>query len=223
MIYPHGCLDDTTFNDMQRLRGQSVHGDKLRLTEVDNGHVIQPSYEEGCPIFDFENGKLTNWTRKGEAFEQQPTYSDTIFARERKQPTGINGNWWISTREIRPHEGVEPKMGRDMHRGELISPLFKISTSKISFLVGGSTPHEKGVGVQLIVRGAVVREISLKDKSWSTLQRHEFEVGSYYKQPARIRLYDQSWQGYLMFDDLRTVERCGDGLYIFIYSQLQLS
>lgn len=195
---------------MQRLRGNSINEEKLngytiKLTEVDDSKV-KPVYEEGCPIFDFESGTLTNWTMKGKAFQHQPKYSDTRSFREgSEKPTGISGNWWISGL----HNGVEG------HSGELISPIFTITTPQISFLIGGGSSDQYPVGIELIVQRKVIHKIYLKNQHWKTLQRHEFDVSQHYRKTACIRLFDGTFRGYLMFDDLRTVENCKDGESFF--------
>lgn len=223
IIFPYGCHDDTSYHEMQRLRGASISVNTLnkqilKLTEFADIQAIQPFYDEGCPIFDFENGVISNWTQKGEAFRQQPTYGDTIFLREKRRLTGINGKWWISSIEIHPHEGAERRVGSRSLEGVVTSPLFEISSTKISFLIGGGTLDDSKVGMELLVRGRKVREFFIRNQQWETLQRHEMDVSEFFRQPARIRLFDDSVKGYLMFDDLRTVERCKDGKLIFIFS-----
>ena len=107
-----------------------------------------PGVLEGCPLFDFESGGLMNWTTAGEAFKHQPTVEDTKFLREKVQPTGIEGSWWISTREKHPFSTAPFHILPYSLEGSATSPEFLINTTKISFLIGG---RGKKVGAQLLI------------------------------------------------------------------------
>ena len=56
-------------------------------------HKLAPRFEEGCPIFDFEDGNILNWTVSGgNAFSKQPTHGDNKFYRDKTAGvTGIKG------------------------------------------------------------------------------------------------------------------------------------
>lgn len=51
-----------------------------------------------------------------------------------------------------------------------------------------------------------------KDK----LYRHYFDVEKHWGKKARLHLYDHNKEGYLMFDDLRTVTKCSSEDFSFI-------
>lgn len=113
----------------------------------------EPGVLEGCPLFDFESGVLTNWTTVGEAFKYQPTVEDTKFLREKVQATGIEGSWWVSTREKHPFSTAPFEFQSYSLEGSTTSPQFLINSTKISFLIGG---RGKKVGAQLLVFNQVI-------------------------------------------------------------------
>ena len=112
-----------------------------------------PGALEGCPLFDFETGTLANWTTVGEAFKHQPTVEDTKFLREKVQPTGIEGSWWVSTRENHPFSTAPFQIQPYSLEGSVTSPEFLINTTKISFLIGG---RGNKVGAQLLLFNQVI-------------------------------------------------------------------
>lgn len=188
-IFLLGCRDEEGLKELQDIRDK-------------------PDYEEGCAIFDFEKGELTNWTMTGSAFKYQPTYGDNIFYREKKKMTGFSGNWWISSYEYHPSPTSERSVTSLRDTGTLESPEFHINVSKISFLIGGGD-GTKRIRVELLVFGKVVNKLILGG-TIRKMERTEFDVSKNYRKPARIRLVDNSPTGSLMFDDLRTVEICND-------------
>ena len=87
--------------------------------------------------FDFEHG-IDGWERTGTDFNNQPTFGDNPTARNRKQPSKHQGEWWIGGFENRPSK--EAKAGAvqgDEPRGTLTSSRFRIIGKGISFLIGG--------------------------------------------------------------------------------------
>ena len=127
--------------------------------------------------FNFENGKLslTDWTREGTAFNNQPTYGHNVIIRREMDnpqnpfriniplggdywkdlslPIGHKGKYWIGSFENRS-DSSQPfaRTQGNAPMGTLLSPEFTISRDYISFLVGGTTDmaNEK---VELIYEG----------------------------------------------------------------------
>ena len=89
-----------------------------------------------CVKFDFEHG-ISDWTKTGTAFENQPTYGDNPTARGRGQPANLKGDWWIGGYENRqsPSSPAGEIQG-DGPQGTLTSPTFRIMGGKLSFLIG---------------------------------------------------------------------------------------
>ena len=78
----------------------------------------------------------------------------------------------------------------------------------------GGGDHSGKIGVQLMVFNQVVREIFLSSQR-SYMKREYWETDPYLHKPAQIKLIDDSTTGYIMFDDLRTYQKCNDGRYTY--------
>ena len=112
--------------------------------------------------FNFEQGKasLSNWTKEGTAFNNQPTYGNNVLVRREMDnpvnpfkvnialggdywkdlslPIGHKGKYWIGSFENRSDS--TQMLGRvlgNVAKGTLTSPTFTISKKFISFLIGG--------------------------------------------------------------------------------------
>ncbi|XP_032225819.2 uncharacterized protein LOC5501627 isoform X1 [Nematostella vectensis] len=168
----------------------------------------------GCVLFDFENGTLNGWTLTGTAFNNQPTYGDNPTARRRGQPSNHFGYWWIGTFENRPGPSYLPgKIQGDRPQGSATSPLFHITGSRLSFMLGGGCNLVKE-RVELIVDGHVVMKTQ-PSKCSETMSKHYLEVAQYRGKQAQIRIVDHSsggW-GHINFDHLRDEDLCKESNY----------
>jgi len=117
-------------------------------------HVPRPDLK--LDNWGFERG-LSNWTKTGSAFNDQPTLGDNVAAHRIKNgstgqsmplggdywrdvtfPVGHKGTRWIGTYEKRPNNSVAPgTVAGDGRTGTLTSISFKAEKNYISFLIGG--------------------------------------------------------------------------------------
>jgi hypothetical protein len=177
---------------------------------VNKEDVISISFEEGRRpaaaaniTWDFEAGDLQGWTAAGSAFASQPTYGDNPTARHRGQPSNHQGNYWVGGYENR-HRPSDPagRIQGDGPQGTLTSEPFTISTSTVSFLIGGGCDLNTE-RVELLVNGQVV--LKATGHCTETMTRLRWNVSAYHGQQAQIRLIDTSsggW-GHINFDDVR--------------------
>lgn len=173
--------------------------------------LLQPDYEAGCAIFDFETGKLSSeWTTEGRAFTNQPTHGDTQFRLSRSSLTGFRGEWWVSSYDQHPNPMSVVSFTSKVRTGTLTSPIFTIRTPKLSFLLGGGDKSGK-IGVEIVIFKQTVAKKYLS-REHKKMMRYVLNVDEFLTKPARVRLVDESTTGYLMFDDLRTFERCGSNI-----------
>ncbi|MDK9708280.1 MAG: CsgG/HfaB family protein [Desulforhopalus sp.] len=153
--------------------------------------------------WDFETGDQRGWTSAGEAFSHQPTYGDNPTARNRGQASAHQGNYWIGGFELRPNPSF-PAGGvqGDGPQGTLTSQPFTISSSTISFLIGGGCDLEREY-VQLLINGRT----QMKATGWchETMQRMYWNVANLQGHEARIQLVDRSSEGWghINADDFR--------------------
>uniref|UniRef100_A0A7M5VE19 Uncharacterized protein n=2 Tax=Clytia hemisphaerica TaxID=252671 RepID=A0A7M5VE19_9CNID len=236
--YDHEAYGDLQLYSLQKSKESIVMSaaydyvrDKKKMSYIDKNYDVyewklptrnaQPGYLEGCAVFDFENGDIGSWTQTGEAFKHQPTFSDTKFLRQKYIDTGIVGDWWISTRENHPHSSAKFRFQGFNLEGSITSPKFRINATRYSFLIGGNAlGRNMNVGVQLIIVGRVVREYKIYPRSrynynfeeQDRLKRVYWSLGNeFYGQEARLRLVDgKGDDGYIMFDDFRTWDKCDD-------------
>ncbi len=153
--------------------------------------------------WDFETGDLRGWTTTGDAFSYQPTYGDNPTARHRGQPSNHQGNYWIGGYEKRnsPYDPPGQIQG-DGPQGTMTSKPFNISTTYISFLIGGGCDI-KTVRAELLVDGYPV--MSATGNCNETMNRIRWNVSAYMGRTAQIRLIDHSsggW-GHINFDDVK--------------------
>ena len=182
-------------------------------------------YPKGCLIYDFEDGKLTNWTLEGDAFANQPTFGDVKFVRGNLQfPTGFSGKWWISSDENFPYFGANQNARKLTDVGSLKSPPFIIDAPLVSFLIGGEYKTGK-VGVEIRRYNLVVTSFYLSSSNRymveKTLRIESNLLGSFFV----LHLVDDSVDGYLMFDCFKLIKEscgCGKCFYVFIFETLAL-
>jgi hypothetical protein len=153
---------------------------------------------------DFEKADLSNWTAVGIAFKHQPVLGDNPKARNRKQSSNHQGDFWIGTYEM--YQGIgNQKPGKiigDRQKGTLTSIPFKIEGDRITFLIGGGNRLEKEY-VALVVDGEEVLKATGNDVE--TMQRQDWDVSAYKGKSARIFISDQfsgGW-GHINADDFR--------------------
>ncbi|XP_031574806.1 uncharacterized protein LOC116308509, partial [Actinia tenebrosa] len=161
---------------------------------------------------DFEEGisSLKGWERSGDAFNNQPTYGDNPSIRKPGIHASHQGRYWIGTYEDRPKPDSRPgKVQSDFPTGKLTSPAFRITGTDINFLIGGGCDQSK-VRAELLINGSVVEYDT--GKCSETMRRVHWSVGRYRGQTAKIRLVDNSSQGWghLNFDDLKGDMKCED-------------
>jgi TolB-like protein len=153
--------------------------------------------------WDFEDPDLPGWTRTGTAFDRQPTYGDNPTERHRGQPSKHQGEYWIGGFENRPSPFDPPGATQgDGPLGTLISKPFRISTSTISFLIGGGCDRNR-VYVELLIDDHSVMKTT--GKCTETMERTQWSVSQFYGKTARIRIVDNSsggW-GHINVDDFR--------------------
>src|SRR2546426_8344424 len=91
--------------------------------------------------WDFEAGNLSFWVAGGDAFKNQPTYSDSVTTA-RVRPVTLGGDYWDIPYPIGHHGDywvgtAENQLG-DAAMGTLTSQDFLIGKRYIHFLVGGT-------------------------------------------------------------------------------------
>lgn len=152
------------------------------------------------PNSDFEEGTLTNWTPKGEAFLGQPVLTRLVEKRIGKKVNGV-GKYSVGT-----FEKTTKAPGGDRLIGELTSIPFKITGSKILFRMGAGD-NTSQTSVQLLVEDRLV----LEDRGRAIITNTEtmvpvvWEVSKWKGKTARIRILDLSnrgW-GHINADDFR--------------------
>lgn len=157
---------------------------------------------------DFEEGTLTGWSAGGQAFQYQPTMGDNPSARNRGQPSGHQGRYWIGT-----YEKFQGRRGQkagdvqgDRPTGTLTSSDFDIPRGTLSFLVGGGSSFATRVELLIVdpIEGGIrVRHASGADSE--TMRRVAWPLGEFSGRKGRIRIVDESsgpW-GHINVDDFR--------------------
>lgn len=177
------------------------------------GFFFYIPYVHGQPInftLDFENGSLKGWTQIGNAFLYQPTLDDNPTARERGQPSGHQGMYWIGT-----HEKYQGRPGQergdiqgDEPTGTLTSGRFTIPSGTLSFLVGGGRSFQ--TRVELVIIGGTgefdqERTLYASGRDTETMHRVTWNLTPHAGKTGQIRIVDASsgtW-GHINADDFR--------------------
>jgi hypothetical protein len=168
---------------------------------------------------DFETGDLRGWRKTGNAFDFQPTLDDNPTARNRGQPSGHQGRYWIGTYErYQGRRGQKPgDIQGDAPSGTLTSAPFTIPKGTLSFLIGGGASAE--TRVELLVAGehaeprhsrySSVRQpervLSASGQDSETMHRVTWNLGPFAGKTGAIRIVDGSsggW-GHINVDDFR--------------------
>ena len=129
-------------------------------------------------IADFEGG-YGEWTIEGNAFGDVPARGKL---GDQQDVLGFRGNGLVNT-----------FLDEDTGTGTLTSPEFKIEEPYISFLIGGGK-HPGKTGMELLVDGKSVR--SATGKNQEMLSWHTWDVSSLKGKLARLRIFDQSTDGF---------------------------
>lgn len=181
---------------------------KAHTLPVNKEDIISINFDESTEqvsqtTWDFESGDLRGWSKTGNAFNTQPTYGDNPTARNRGQASNHQGNYWIGGYENRHRQSDPPgRIQGDGPQGTLTSAPFIISSSAISFLIGGGCDINTE-RVELLINGQVV--LKATGKCTETMERTQWDVTPYHGQKAQLRLIDASsggW-GHINFDDVR--------------------
>jgi hypothetical protein len=162
----------------------------FRLFFVDPGiywssFLCPPLFENS----DFENGDLTHWTAKGDAFKGQPVRRDSAAGL-------VQGSFWVYTYG----------KNEDVSRGKLVSTPFQIRRDRISFLIGGGNGQDL-IGIGLEIGGKIVLLEKSDSRLWTSekMSRVVWNVSKFKGKTARLVLLDHSagpW-GHLNADDFR--------------------
>lgn len=157
---------------------------------------------------DFETGDMRGWIPTGDAFYYQPTLGDNPTARHRDQPSGHQGKYWIGTYE--KYQGQRgQKSGNvqgDRPLGTLTSASFTIPKGILSFLVGGGSHFQ--TRVELLIDDPIegsIRILYVSGRNTETMHRVEWNLSSYAGKTGRIRIVDESSEGWghINVDDFR--------------------
>lgn len=158
--------------------------------------VIRPSADDGKPLnLGFEIGSLGGWRVEGDAWQGQPSKSDTIAPRLRKpdQPTNHAGNYWIG--------GNEARAG-DAGTGTLTSQSFEVTQRWASFLVGGGKDIA-AARVEIVDESTGKTVAQATGAGIETMQRQIVDLEGSLGRRIFIRIVDNSKEplGHINFDD----------------------
>jgi hypothetical protein len=180
---------------------------KIHMIPINKEDIISINFNESSEqvsqtTWDFESGDLRGWSKTGNAFDTQPTYGDNSTARNLGQASNHQGNYWIGGYENRHRQSDPPgRTQGDGPQGTLTSAPFIISSSAISFLIGGGCDINTE-RVELLINDQVL--LTATGKCTETMERTRWDVTPYHGQKAQLRLIDASrggW-GHINFDDV---------------------
>lgn len=180
------------------------------------GLFFNVPYIHGQPVnftLDFETDDLRGWTKKGNAFDYQPTLGDNPTARNRGQPSHHQGTYWIGTYEKyqgRPNQRSGDIQG-DRPQGTLTSARFIIPKGTLSFLIGGGNSPKTQVELIIIQRDTIEGVDIEKPVKYAsglnteTMHRVTWELTPYAGKTGTIRIVDASSEpwGHINVDDFR--------------------
>lgn len=159
----------------------------------------------------FEEGNLRGWTKKGTAFNNQPTLRDNSLARNRGY-SNLQGQWWIGTFENyqgKPNQRPGDYQG-DEPMGSLRSPDFTIPTGTLSFLIGGgNSPNLKVELVEVLGTGEFQSRVrfSATGKNSESMERVIWNLNAYAGKTGYLIIIDGasgSW-GHINVDDFKFI------------------
>jgi sucrose-6-phosphate hydrolase SacC (GH32 family) len=146
------------------------------------------AWAAGGVIGDFDSGSYGNWQATGTAFGTAPAQTNAkIFAN------GIGSGVASSFHK-----------GDVVAKGTLVSDEFRVEFPYINFLINGARTRAEVLGVELLVKGKVVRSASATRERGSTgMEWRTWDVREFVGQAAVVRINDQSEHGWLAVDDIR--------------------
>jgi hypothetical protein len=148
------------------------------------------------PTFDFETGDLQGWTVVEGAFDL--LVSDMPeFRNHPGTPYNKQGKYYLSSIETPDYRG------NDRLTGVVHSPVFRLESPHLSFLVGGG--QGRGVHVALCVAETDEEVRTARGRNDETMDRHIWDVGEFIGQSVYLALVDTEtggW-GHVTFDDFR--------------------
>lgn len=147
-----------------------------------------PGFLPVDPTFDFNDWRMKGWTIVGD-FAEVPTYST-------RYDFGVNGGGFIGTCE-------DGKGGfNDEYTGTITSQKFRVSSDKITLLVGGGSGE--GVYVELI-ESAGERLYIERGRNREPMDRRTWDVSKFKDRVLQIRIVDREkggW-GHINVGDIR--------------------
>jgi hypothetical protein len=179
--------------------------------------------------WDFEAGTLEGWSITGDAFLLQPTYGDNSNFRRgydmkrtpktnaigistNRESSNVVGTYYVGTYEARPGNSADYTLPNsnylpgniqgDGPTGTMISQVFTIRGTMISFLMGGGCDMVL-IYVALVVDGMEVSRVTGDCTDY--MERRYFEVTPYFGRSAQIKIVDDSssnW-GHINVDDFK--------------------
>ncbi|CAK9091755.1 Putative glycosyl hydrolase ecdE [Durusdinium trenchii] len=178
-------------------------GEKIDIAEYIEGSPRTVLYGPGSDHVDHPQSRTLP------AHElREPMYG---FVPGRGASVKHRGRFWIGSYENRPASFLdgefvpsqpEGNAQGDDPQGTLLSDVFQIDGTKVSFLVGGGCDIDK-VYVELLVDGVPVRRVT--GKCEETMRRVVWDVSSYQWQSGMFRIVDLAsarW-GHINVDDFR--------------------
>ena len=205
-----------------------ISGPKCEITASPGSLELTPDN------WGFENG-LQGWWSEGDAMATQPNEGDLMPA-EREPPlraamesaiggdywrqvnysVGHQGKFWVSTGHNLYNRPGLPAVGPlEELTGELQSKVFSVSSSYVSFLIGGGNDPDK-LRVELLVNlpnpgpGAIklgpyffTPVMSATGSGRELMHRKFYATSGYTGRLALFRIVDQSATGHLNVDDFR--------------------
>ncbi|MEM7011981.1 MAG: metallophosphoesterase family protein [Verrucomicrobiota bacterium] len=164
-----------------------------------NPPAANPGNGSGADIVfeNFEKPDYAGWEVTGEAFGKGPIAITEIPAYQNE----VNG---VGARVVNSHASAPGgEMGRkDNATGSLLSRPFQIERNFLTFRVGGGqrelapqgAPAETGVGVSLIIDGAVVRSVTGHNNNW--MRSVVMDVATFRGKTAQLKIVDAASGGW---------------------------
>lgn len=199
---------------------------------IDNQQIVVGAIYSAAittTTWDFEGGTLEGWSITGTAFTYQPTFGDnsnfrsgyllkrtpmtnTIGISTNRETSNLVGNYYVGTYELRPGTSTDytiPNINYpqgntqgDIPQGTMLSQVFTIRGTMISFLLGGGCDMFL-IYVSLLIDGLEVARVT--GKCTESMERNYFDVSSFISRSAQIKIVDASssnW-GHINIDDFK--------------------
>jgi len=166
---------------MYGVRQNRVVGNDGWKMVVGTARPVPPPKETRPPVVlaDFEAKDYGDWTVSGEAFGTGPA-GGTLAGQQ--EVSGFEGKGLVNT-----------FLGGDKPHGKLLSPVFQIDRSFLSFLIGGGK-HKAKTCINLLVDGKVVR--TAEGQNNERLGWHNWDLRDLAGKEARIEIVDEESSGW---------------------------